>query len=312
MPVINPQITVFSGITPTGGGGTFEMQNYFEVLENHFSTGASTKFTYNGGPAPTSNEGFILTPVDESNQYWQLNFRRLNATEANLMIDPGGTITDPGDTGTTPTGASVKASAEMTAWDLAIPSAAATGDTLVLIELDDALLLVHIDTGAPATFNPITVHAGKVYVPFFSNDVGVGDGQGDHYADGLGILGGITTFGASGANSLLTTSINTRNTARGAEALWFAPTGVAASIYDNRIDDKRRPRPFDVILNDTDGFGDAIIGYSRYLLYAGDPGANQLPGAKDESATDAWVRVRSTAAVTAQIIPWDLTTTPPF
>ena len=306
MPVINPQITVFSGLPGT------TMTHYFEVLENHFSTGASTKFSYNGGPAPTSNEGFILTPVDAANQYWQLNFRRLNATEANLMIDPGGTITDPGDTGTTPTGASVKASAEMTCWDLAIPAAAATGDTLVLIELDDALFLVHIDTGGPATFNPITVHAGKVYVPYFSNDVGSGDGQGDHYADGLGILGGITLFGAGGSNSLLTTTPNTRNIARGAETLWFAPFGQNASPHDNRIDDKRRPRPFDVVLDSTDGFADAIIGNSRYLLYAGDPGANQLPGAKEESATDAWVRVRSTAATTAQIIPWDLTTTPPF
>lgn len=306
MPVINPQITVFSGLSGTA------MSDYFEVLENHFSTGASTKFSYNGGPAPTSNEGFILTPVDAANQYWQLNFRRIDATEAVLMIDPGGTITDPGDTGTPPTGASVKASAEVTAWDLAVPTAAATGDQLVLIELDDALFLVHIDTGGTPTFNPITVHAGKVYVPFFSNDVGSGDGQGDHYADGLGILGGITLFGASGSNSLLTSTVNTRNTARGAEALWFVPTGVAASVYDNRIDDKRRPRPFDIILNDTDVSGDSIIGYSKYLLYAGDPSANQLPGTKEESATDAWVRVRSTASITAQIIPWDLTTTPPF
>ncbi len=305
MPVIDPQITVFSGLSGTA------MSDYFEVLENHFSTGASTKFTYNGGPTPT-NEGFILTPVDAANQYWQLNFRRLNATEAALMIDPGASITDPGDTSTTPTGASTKASGETTAWDLAVPTAAATGDQLILIELDDALFLVHIDTGGTPTFNPITVHAGKVYVPHFSNEVGSGDGQGDHYADGLGILGGLTVYGTSGNNSLLCTGLNTRCIARGAEDLWFVPTCVGVSPADGRIDDKRRMRPCGVVLNQTDGAGDALIGYTKYLLFAGDPGAIQLPGVQDQSATDAWVRVRSTATNTAQVIPWDLTTTPPF
>lgn len=303
MPVIDPQITVFSGLAGT------TMTNFFEVIENHYRTGQSTKFTYNGGPSPTT-EGFILTPVDESNSYWQLNFRRVDATTANLMLDPGASITDPGSTAAAPTGASVKASAEKPAWDLSLGT---VGTTLILIELKDAIFLVHIDAGSPASHNPVAVHAGKIYVPWFSNDNGTGDGQGDNYADGLGICGGVTLWATTGANTVLGTISNaTRNTARGAETLWFTPFSEFLSPNDNRIDDKRKPRPFNIALDNTDGSSNATIGYSKYLLLAGDPSAQQLPGTKEESATDAWCRIRSTATSTNQIIPWDLTTTPPF
>ena len=313
MPVISPKVTVL-----TAAGTT--MSDFFAALKAHFSSAPSdAKFDYFAGSSP-SNDGFTLKPKDTANNYWQLNFRRTGTTKAKLMIDPGASITSPGTSGSDPAGASVKSSAEVEAWDIGSPFSS-VGVKFVVIELKDALFIVNIDSGATPSYTPTAVHAGKIYVPFFSNSVTSGDGQGDNYADGLGILGGYPTWGTNSSNSLLSSYYpNTaRSTARAWEGTsqgngWHVPKAgcQVSSTQDGRINGKRRMRPVDVSLDDVDGSSDALIGYTKYLLFAGDPSSGQYPGTRDESATDAWIRVHSSSATTNQLIPWDLTTTPPF
>ena len=153
------------------------------ALFDHFN-GGSIYFTpvLDGGnpieKGSTSGEdSFLIEPVD-SNEDWQINFRRTDNYRGLVMIDPGNGITDSGTPSLPPVGASTQASAEVD-YPWIMNTGYASADDILVLEWFDSLMVLIPENGA--SFISYSFHVGKIHSPFRSTDAPEG-------LDGLGIL----------------------------------------------------------------------------------------------------------------------------
>lgn len=231
-------------ITPADSAETMMAELY-----SHFN-GGSTKFTANTGTengAVSGGDGFSVDPVDVG-ETWTANFRRLNTTDVNCLIDPAGTITDPGDTGSTPTSSSLS-SPESNCF----PAIPITGNVVLILEWDDAFMVLQED--ATNVFYSGSAHIGRVLVPDSTDVALIGE-------DGLGIFGGIPTATAGSATAWCYSAGSATNQLRwgisGTSSNdWLSGDGIPdANVYNPLIGDCQTG-------NGTGGFAPCVVSFSK-------------------------------------------------
>ena len=185
MPTIPLPTVTFLTATAT----PWQTPDLLEQLYNHFnitSTQCSISSTPTGAPAGSGS--FTIT-ADAVAETFQINFRQATTTTCWVTIDPDGAITNAGtagNPGVAPTGLSANAGPEVLGF-----STSSTGSKAIILEWDDAIMLLLEDTAT--TFYRNGIHAGRILQPFFADDLSRG-------IDGLALLGGIPNLGAASNN----------------------------------------------------------------------------------------------------------------
>jgi hypothetical protein len=295
--LILPDVTLLTASANT-------MTAYMTAMRTHFN-GVSTKFTLKANGH--TNDAFTLVPA-AAGEDWEMNFRRTTSLLAQVLIDPLENVTAPGTTGVAPTLTdSSEASPEVQAFNV-VGSGAEDVDFYV-IEMDDAIFVLFLD-GVGPTHTPRVMHAGRIYVPYFTDGV-----NGDHYADGLGILGYIPRFVNASLNGVgYMLSAQAIGRARSSQTTWH---GTAADPHSstlaigriNAIERIRPLAPFSFLNVDTSI--DSDVGFTRYICQrriAVSPGTLFDAGV----GKDAWVAINYTNVTTAFIFPWDRNVSPIF
>jgi hypothetical protein len=283
----------------TAAGDT--MTDFMTSLKSHFDS-TSTKFSTvaNGG----DNDAFTITPVD-AQETWYLNFRRTSTTNTKLLLDPLFNITDPGGTGTPPTLTdSTEDSEEQDCW--AIAGASAENVDFYVIELDDALFVLNLNSGT-TTHTPRGIHAGRTWIPFFTDGT-----NGDNYADGLGIHGHLPDWGSTNMWVGASTFSSGPSKIRGHQTGWFGPLTTFEPTSLGRINLNERVAPLVMGLDAVDGATDRqAIGFSKYMFKAR---VSQSPGTLMDGGVgnDAFVHIADTNASDTNVIPWDRLVSPVF
>jgi hypothetical protein len=289
VPLVAPVVTKLTS------GGT-DMADYLSALFTHF--GSSSKFSIK--TTSPVGDAFVLEPIDVD-ETWEMSFRLRNTTATYCSIEPTGSITDPGlsgDPGTAPSTLSAENSTEIAS----LTVTGAESSDFYVIELDDAFFVLFMNSGE--TFTPLGIHAGRIYIPYYSDGV-----DGDNFADGLGLLGGAPYMdGAFSANRWFSSHTTSISRTRGDQTNWYRNQG-AGSVPSSRIQEQVRLRPVYVQLSDTQGTTDNRVGYAKYCMYTK---TAQSPGAVLDSGSDAWCHIYPTLTSGNQIIPWDKLVTPAF
>lgn len=301
MAVLAPAVTEFD----TGAGTT--MTEFFSLLAAHYSGGGGTYFSYLGGGV-SGADGFALT-CDLAVEDFTLIFRRLDNVQTTCSIDPIGSsvapnnVTSAGDTVTPPTLTSaVEWSGEAVTWDL---TAASISTKMTLIEVPDALFIIHSD---PAFgFTPRGMHIGKVCTPMSVPTAST-------KRNGLGLLGYQPDWASSPNDFFSNTSAASRSILRGGTASWYGAQIFyeTSSTGIGTIDTDKQLFPNVAALQNTEAsFYEAAIYLTKYCLGAGRPTENQVPGVVlDGDGGDGWVYVKDTLTSDNHVIPWDRALTP--
>lgn len=269
-------------------GGSNNSQELVTRLQAHWG-GTSTRFANAAGVTTTAGTSLSVLPTDEA-EPWQVNLRRTTTTSMTFTIDPEASITNAGNTGSTPTGASNKACPELAAFVL--PSATANL-RVWLLEWVDAFCLLCFDVGMG--YFQAGVMVGKVYVPDMTGVPG---------QDGLGIFGGAPVisgwFGTSGG-SLSRVRVGESGVPAND---WLIPWGWAGTTSTHLRGGAYRLGTFFLCTGNYVGAGGAFpVGIAKYWFYTAvlRSGAVRL---QDSTGEDFAIYTTSTSGSDRNVVPW--------
>lgn len=271
--------------------GTYDASDVLTRMHTYFSV-TSTKWQVNLIAGGGVGDGFVLESIVDGG--YEIIFRRLSTSTINVSIQPGGGITDVGDTATPPTGTTAEFSSEQI-WDLA---SAAAGSVLWLVEFDDAFFLMLTNTAKNNWLQ--CVHVGRIYVPAYPT-LDVPQGR-----DGLGFLIGTPQAAAGGPHWFGTSTLRSR--IRFATSIWYWPTSQSTNNSQSGWDDVAQHgyiRPIQLACSRTTDQGTCGIGPYRYIHRRGNT-ASPLQRYDLNNATDqAWI-----IGVGALMVPWRRSVSP--
>lgn len=272
------------------------------------------KAYYDGSPAGKWNikangasaDAFTLVPAAAGEDF-EINLREKDATTGRVLIDPLENITDPGTAGDPGTAPTLTDSTEDSGEHEALEIAGTESTDFYLIELDDCLIVLFMDSGE--THNPYIWMMGRVLKTFFDDG-----SNGDNYIDGLGFLcGTVDAITTTTAGPFISSNTSSANRVRSGQTSWNRPgcTYEPSTGDLGDVDGAARPRPMIMTLLDIDSFNDSMVGWSKYVLRcktSRNPGARLDGGA----GSDCWVHVYLSDTSNNLLIPWDRTVTPAF
>lgn len=262
------------------------------ALFNHFNGGDSIYFqpVLDGGLNPIENgftpgeDSFLIEPVD-SDESWQVNFRRTANDRGLVMIDPGNGITDSGTIPDPPVGATDQASGEVDyPWDMSVAS-----DEVFVLEWSDSLMVLPI--ASVKTYVSRSCYIGRIHSPFKATDT-------ENGLDGLGLLCGKPFLSeTSVADSWATATTTTQQIRIGVSSwtntvtAWRSTTGanVFVGIRPDGILLRYQGRPIGVLQYVLNFTGSAEVPFERVF---------------DSGGIAQYLYFFDAAAISTQVLPW--------
>ena len=312
-------------ITSSTGVADADMEEIHLALYDHFSN-VSTKFGISSSAGAGPNN-FTVT-CSAAGEDWQVNFRRASSstttTKFSMCSGTGSlgatTFASPGTTAAVPVTTARDHSNEVD-WQIVVSAVAKSSGPnqfdieAVIVEIDDAFFLLLEDDGVPSgTFYPYGIHFGKVWVPFYASDPGLG-------RDGLGFHLGVPNGAATTANGWNNDDANTNNDNRlhvidgqvsgtvGSIALddcaFQRRYGVAAPSNSTAdLDGIEKPRPLLTKAVNTSSQRYRNLGYSKYLLFYNSTSERTVKDTLVTTGGDFFVCVGTSATTSPLQIPW--------
>lgn len=262
------------------------------ALFSHFN-GNSIYFTpvLNGGNPiekgfSSGEDSFLIEPVD-SNESWQINFRRTTNDRGLVMVDPGNGITDSGTTVTTPVGATSQASAEVDyPWNM---NATFSSANVMILEWFDALMILISDNGD--SFVSFSCHIGRIHSPF--NSTNAADGF-----DGLGVFCGKPFLSETSVADSWATATTTTQQIRIGTNTWV--DNVTALLSTTGYDAFVGTRPDGIVLR----YLGRPIGVLKYIVNFTGSSELSFERIQDGSNVVQYMYFFDKASTTTQIVPW--------
>ncbi len=312
-------------ITSSSGVADADMEEIHLALYDHFSN-VSTKFGISAS-AGAGPDNFSVT-CSAAGEDWQVNFRRASSstttTKFSMCSGTGSlgatTFAGPGTTAVVPVTTARDHSNEVDWLINAALVAKSSGPNqfdieAVIVEIDDAFFLLLEDDGTPSgTFYQYGVHFGKVWVPFYASDPGLG-------RDGLGFHVGVPSDTITTPNGWLNDDANTNNDNR-MHVLDGQVSGTVGGITLNDcafqriqnltaptdstadLDGIEKPRPYLKRSFNTSNQSYRNFGYSKYMLFYNSTSKRTVKSALASSGGDIFVCVGSVATTSDIQIPW--------
>jgi hypothetical protein len=311
-------------ITSSSGVADADMEEIHLALYDHFSN-VSTKFGISASAGAGPNN-FSVT-CSAAGEDWQVNFRRASSstttTKFSMCSGTGSlgatTFASPGTTAVVPVTTARDHSNEVD-WLISVASVAKSSGPnqfdieAVIVEIDDAFFLLLEDDGTPSgTFYPYGVHFGKVWVPFYASDPGLG-------RDGLGFHLGVPSDTAV-TNGWLNGNANTNNDTR-MHVLDGQVSGTVGGITLNDcafqriqniiptadstadLDGIEKPRPLLTRSMNTSTQSYRSFGYSKYMLFYNSTSKRTVKDTLVTTGGDFFLCVGSGATLSFLQIPW--------
>jgi len=312
-------------ITSSSGVADADMEEIHLALYDHFSN-VSTKFGISSsvGAGP---DNFSVT-CSAAGEDWQVNFRRASSSTTTTkfsMCSGTGSLgatefASPGTTAVVPVTTARDHSNEVD-WVIYVPSVAKSSGPnefdieAVIVEIDDAFFLLLEDDGTPSgTFYPYGIHFGKVWVPFYASDPGLG-------RDGLGFHLGVPSPSVTSGNGWLNDDATTNNDNR-MHVLDGQEPGAVGSIPLNDcafqriqnlaatadstadLDGIEKPRPYLKRGFNTGMQSYRNFGYSKYMLFYNSTSERTVKDTLVTTGGDFFLCVGDGAGLSAMQIPW--------
>ena len=312
-------------ITSSSGVADADMEEIHLALYDHFSN-VSTKFGISSsvGAGP---DNFSVT-CSAAGEDWQVNFRRASSSTTTTkfsMCSGTGSLgatefASPGTTAVVPVTTARDHSNEVD-WVIYVPSVAKSSGPnefdieAVIVEIDDAFFLLLEDDGTPSgTFYPYGIHFGKVWVPFYASDPGLG-------RDGLGFHLGVPSDSPATSNGWVSQAASVGNDTR-MHVLDGQEPGAVGSIPLNDcafqriqnlaatadstadLDGIEKPRPLlkRGMNTSTQGYGN--FGYSKYMLFYNSTSKRTVKDTLVTTGGDFFLCVGNSATLSFLQIPW--------
>lgn len=312
-------------ITSSSGVADADMEEIHLALYDHFLN-VSTKFGISSS-AGAGPDNFSVT-CSAAGEDWQVNFRRASSstttTKFSMCSGTGSlgatTFASPGTTAVVPVTTARDHSNEVD-WTISAANIAKSSGPnefdieAVIVEIDDAFFLLLEDDGTPSgTFYPYGIHFGKVWVPFYASDPGLG-------RDGLGFHLGIPSDSTATSNGWLRQTSDVNNDTR-MHVLDGQVSGTVGSITLNDcafqrifnvaepanstgdLDGIEKPRPYLKRGMNDSGLGYGNFGYSKYMLFYNSTSERTVKDTLVTTGGDFFLCVGSAATLSAIQIPW--------
>jgi hypothetical protein len=312
-------------ITSSTGVADADMEEIHLALYDHFSN-VSTKFGISSSAGAGPNN-FTVT-CSAAGEDWQVNFRRASSSTTTTkfsMCSGTGSLgvtefASPGTTAAVPVTTARDHSNEVDWTIIASNVAKSSGPNqfdieAVIVEVDDAFFLLLEDDGTPSgSFYPYGVHFGKVWVPFYASDPGLG-------RDGLGFHLGIPSDNDATAQGWINDDANTNNRTR-IHVIDGQVSGTVGSISHDDcafqyrygetlptdatsdLDGIEKPRPIRTKAMNSSLQRYRNLGYSKYLLFYNSTSERTVKDTLVTTGGDFFLCVGEAAGQSALQIPW--------